>query len=332
MGILARRISSRYRCLSDRTGVARTDIHPRGRKKTRAVTRLGDNIAVKHLSRSARRRAVSEASRSEPQSNPPDGNTRKPDAHSEERQSRERLRELAAHLEAAREEERRTIAAALHDDVGQLLTSIRLELSGAVDAYRHTATKPHLEVTDRLQAAAGLVDLAVDVIRRLSSDLRPPILDQVGLIAAVRWEAALFEKRTGIRCRVSMRRREIDLPADKATALYRIFREALTNVARHAKAGAVSVTVRASNGVVLLRVRDNGVGIRDQDVHNPAALGILGMRERALAIGGQVRISHGRGRGTDVQVTLPVGKDIAARQRPRRDHGRRLREARGGRP
>jgi signal transduction histidine kinase len=244
--------------------------------------------------------------------------------------SRQRLRELAAHLEAVREEERRSIAAALHDELGQLLTSIRLELSGAVDTYRRTTTSASIDVIDRLQAAAGLVDLAVGFVRRISSDLRPPILDELGLIPAVRWEAALFEKRTGLRCRVTARRHDIALPTEHVTALYRIFREALTNVARHAKAGSVWVKVQASRGFVFLEVRDNGVGISEKDARDPAALGLLGMRERALAAGGDVRITRGRRRGTHVQVILPVATSRPLKQILPPGHGGRFTTRRRG--
>ena len=121
------------------------------------------------------------------------------------RTSRHRLRNLSAHLEAVREEERRALARTLHDEVGQLLTGIRLEVTGAVERFRQAGTPSSFPIVDRLQAAVGLIDLSVASVQRVATALRPPILDHLELLSAIRWEAALFRRRTGIRCRVSAR-------------------------------------------------------------------------------------------------------------------------------
>jgi signal transduction histidine kinase len=238
--------------------------------------------------------------------------TERRESEAELHASRQRLRELTAHLETVREEERRSLAQTLHDEVGQTLTSVRLELAGAIDEIRKAAGAPSLGAIDRLQSAVGLVDVSLDSVRRVSTALRPPILDQFGVVSAVRWEAAVFEKRTGIRCRVHAVPQRIELPPAHVTVLYRILVEALTNVARHAHAGAVQIRLRKRNGVVLMDVRDNGRGITEHETANPRTMGLLGMRERALTLGGDVRVTGARGGGTSVLVILPLEREEAA--------------------
>jgi PAS domain S-box-containing protein len=221
------------------------------------------------------------------------------------RTSRHRLRNLSAHLEAAREEERRALARTLHDDVGQLLTGMRLEITGAVERFRQTGTPSTFPIVDRLQAAIGLIDLSVASVQRVATALRPPILDHLELLSAIRWEAAIFRKRTGIRCRVSAGRSQIDSRTHN-TVLHRILLEALTNVARHANAGTVWIILRQRRNTVIMEVRDNGKGIPADAMTSPAAMGLLGMRERALAAGGELRISRRPAGGTSVVVTLPL--------------------------
>jgi signal transduction histidine kinase len=221
------------------------------------------------------------------------------------RTSRHRLRDLSAYLETAREEERRDLARTLHDVVGQLLTGIRLEVASAVERFRAVGTPAEFPVVDRLQAAVGLVDLSIATVQRVTSALRPPVLEHLGLVSAIRWEAAVFRRRTGIRCRISAGSARVD-DRGVATILYRILLEALTNVARHAHAGTVWISVRQRPGRITMEVRDNGKGISDDALQNPATMGLLGMRERAIAAGGEVRITRRRSGGTCVQVTLPI--------------------------
>lgn len=218
--------------------------------------------------------------------------------------SQHRLRDLASHLQEAREEERRQLARELHDELGQLLTGVRLEVASAIEKFSSTRTAGDFDVVDRLQGAVGLVDLSIASIRRITTALRPPMLDRLGLMAAIRWEAALFERRTGIRCRVSSRPAAFETRAH-VTVLYRILLEALTNVARHASAGTVRISVRQRARHLTMEIRDNGRGISDEALANPATLGLLGMRERALAAGGDVRITRLAAGGTAVIVNLP---------------------------
>ena len=227
------------------------------------------------------------------------------------RLSRHRLRDLSAHLESAREDERRELGRTLHDEVGQLLTGIRLEVASAVEGFRALGTAAEFPIVDRLQAAVGLVDLSIATVQRVTSALRPPVLEHLGLMSAVRWEAAVFRRRTGIRCRVSSGPVQVE-DRIAATILYRILLEALTNVARHAHAGTVWITLKQRPGRVTMEVRDNGKGISDEALKDPATMGLLGMRERALAAGGEVRITRRPAGGTSVQVSLPLPEGVKA--------------------
>lgn len=226
------------------------------------------------------------------------------------RASRHRLRDLSAHLDGAREEERRELARTIHDELGQLLTGIRLEVASAIEKFRATRTSADFDVVDRLQGAVGLVDLSIATVRRLTTSLRPPMLDHLGLVSTVRWEAAVFERRTGIRSRVSCSPGGFETHAH-VTVLYRILVEALTNVARHAVAGTVWIRVRARSRRLTLEVRDNGRGISDEAMANRETLGLLGMRERAIAAGGDLRLTRLAAGGTSVVASLPLEPSTA---------------------
>lgn len=217
----------------------------------------------------------------------------------------ERLRALSSFAEQAREAERRALARTLHDELGQLFSSIRLELGAAIAQLRGAQMPAPGAVVDRLQAAAGLTDIGVASLRRLTTALRPPVLDHLGLAAAIRWEASLFSKRTGIRCHVASRPSSFDLADSHVTALYRILLAALDNIARHAAAGTAWIRLTRQRGATVMEVRDNGRGITEEQINNPATMGLLAMRERALALGGEVRVTGTRRRGTRVLVILP---------------------------
>jgi PAS domain S-box-containing protein len=224
------------------------------------------------------------------------------------RESRQRLRELSARTEDAREEERRRLARTLHDELGQLFSSIRLELGAAIALFRESGSPLMRPIVDRLQAAAGLTDIGVASLRQLTTTLRPPILDHLGLVPAIRWEASIFSKRTGIRCHVAAKPAAMVLDEAHVTALYRILLAALDNINRHAGAGTVWIRLTRRDGMTLMEVRDNGRGISDAQINDPRAMGLLGMRERALALGGEVRVTRGRRNGTRLIVSLPGGE------------------------
>ena len=209
-------------------------------------------------------------------------------------------------LETAREEERARVARELHDELGQVLTSLKLEFSWLVDQLRNSSPKPGIQLVNRLQALTGLIEVSIQSVRHISGDLRPPVLDHLGFVEAMKWEATKFEARTGIRCRVVSRLRHDLADRGRSLALFRIVQEALTNVARHAHAGAVHIHVRQRGKVLTLVVKDNGRGITKAEMSGANAIGLLGMGERARFLGGRVTITGVQGRGTTVSVQVPI--------------------------
>jgi two-component system, NarL family, sensor histidine kinase UhpB len=219
----------------------------------------------------------------------------------------EQMRRLAASLQTAREEERADIARELHDDLGQTLTAIKLELGRTADALKDARLDP--PVMDRLQSLVGLVEIGVAMVKRIATKLRPPALDHLGLAEAIRWEAAAFSSRSGLRCHIVAEKDEpilTTLTPAQQTALFRIFQEALTNVVRHAHASAVRVRLTEERGVFELRVSDNGRGITQAEIAAAGSIGLLGMRERATQAGARLEIAGLRGKGTVVTVSVPL--------------------------
>jgi signal transduction histidine kinase len=215
------------------------------------------------------------------------------------------LQSVRLRLEVAREEERARVARELHDELGQVLTSLKLEFMWLVDELRRSEPKPGIQLVNKLQSLIGLIELSIQSVRQISSDLRPAVLDHLGLKEAVQWEATRFQARTGIRCRVEW---DVNHPIEersRALALFRILQEALTNVVRHAHAGAVRIAARERGRTLTLTIKDNGRGIGKGDLASVDSIGLLGMTERARLLGGEVRISGSPGRGTTVNVRVP---------------------------
>ncbi len=219
--------------------------------------------------------------------------------------SRAQLRAFAANLQAAREEERTTVAREIHDELGQTLTGLKMDLSW----LRKKLPKDQEVLLEKADAMLGLMNDTIDTVRRISTELRPGVLDELGLSAAVEWQAREFEKRTGIRCGLDSSVNDGGLDKTRSTALFRIFQEALTNIARHANATRVGVRLDQNNGHLKLQVRDNGGGIRKSKLSDPQSLGILGMRERAMLVGGELAITRARGKGTTVTVKIPIAAE-----------------------
>jgi PAS domain S-box-containing protein len=232
------------------------------------------------------------------------------------RESEAQMRELAGRLQSAREEERAKVARELHDELGQTLTALKLEIGRAIAALSVARLTPG--VVDRLQSLMGLSEIGLATVKRIATDLRPPALDHLGLAEAIRWEALAFKARSGLRCHVRASKSTTALSSEQQTAVFRIFQEALTNVARHACASAVTVTL-AERQFFELRIRDNGRGITSAEASDPRAIGLIGMRERAALVGGIFRIEGHVGKGTSVLVRVPL-RDVALRAR---SHGTR---------
>lgn len=221
------------------------------------------------------------------------------------RQLEDALRQLAAATEAAREEERTRISRELHDELGQLLTGLKFDVSWLTSEIAKVPAHPTVAIANKLQAMAGLIELSIKSVQQIASELRPPALDHFGLGEAIEWEAAMFEQRTGIRCRLGAKRPAHELASERAMAVFRIFQEALTNVARHAGAGAVRVSLRETRRELVLEIRDNGRGVEPEALTRPSSTGLLGMQERARLLGGSLTIAGARGRGTRIVLRVP---------------------------
>jgi signal transduction histidine kinase len=229
------------------------------------------------------------------------------DGHRRLRASEQQMRQLAARVDRAREEERARIARELHDELGQTLTALKLEIGRAATTSVRQDRVALLDI-DRLQALIGHVEIALSTVKRISTDLRPPTLDHLGLAAAIRWEAMAFAARTGLRCRVRSNRQTPALSGEQQTVLFRIAQEAMTNIARHARASAVQIALHERGGVFELRIRDNGRGITSGQIADPRSIGLLGMRERVALIGGSFDVAGRRGKGTAVTVRIGVSR------------------------
>jgi PAS domain S-box-containing protein len=224
---------------------------------------------------------------------------------------REQLRALAEHLQWVREEDRKRVARDLHDQIGQILTAIKMDMTWMT---RHL---PESEgaVLARLKESIQLINNGVKAVRTICSGLRPGVLDDLGLAAAIEWQASEFASRNGIRCQVSVPPVDLHLDGDRATATFRIFQECMTNVIRHAQAKSVRVALVQEEENILLVVEDDGIGFSESGLSNSlGSLGLLGMKERAQFCGGDVQISSFPGKGTTVTVRVPIDTPRAQRE------------------
>jgi PAS domain S-box-containing protein len=230
-------------------------------------------------------------------------------AETELNQSREQLRALADRLLKAREEEATRIARELHDQFGRYLTTIKMEVRSIERDLTGELTPDVARVLrEKAETIGQTVDETVQTVREIATQLRPGLLDDLGLAAAIEWQAKDFQKRSGILCALTLPEDDPDLSRDQATAIFRIFQEILTNVARHAQATRVWAHLGDEQGALVLEVEDNGVGISPAQLAERRSLGLLGMRERVGAFGGAVEIVGSKGQGTTVKVRMPVLK------------------------
>lgn len=227
-------------------------------------------------------------------------------AQKELAESRELLRELAAQSEATREEERKHIAREIHDELGQVLTALRMDMS--LLGMRFGAQDPGL--VDQVQGMKGLVDRAIQGVRNVASNLRPTALD-LGLSSAIEWLSCEFTRHTAIPCVFHLEDEGIDLDETRSVVLFRIAQESLTNVTRYAGATRVDVTLHRCDNELRLEVRDNGCGFDPETASLRKSFGLLGMRERALVLGGRVGITSAAGQGTVVAVSIPLSTEAA---------------------
>jgi PAS domain S-box-containing protein len=223
-------------------------------------------------------------------------------AEAEIERSREQLRSLSAHLQSVREKERTRIARELHDELGQLLTALN---TGLV-LLNKKIPEVQASLRDQTGAMIDLVGMTMQTLKRIYMDLRPGMLDHLGLAVAIGWQAGEFEKRTGLRCKLTVDPEDLVLDPELSTDIFRIFQETLTNIARHAEATKIAVNLKRNARGVELTVRDNGKGIAEEQMTKPNSFGLLGIKERTHYWGGDVRISGKRGRGTTVKISIPI--------------------------
>lgn len=219
------------------------------------------------------------------------------------------LRALAARLQSIREEERKQIAREVHDELGQALTGLKIDISWLTSRLSEAGVKArrHL-LLDKIQSMSNLIDMTIKTVRRIATELRPGVLDDLGLVAAIEWQAQDFQKRTGIKCEFTPSVEDISLDQDRSTAVFRIFQETLTNIARHANATRINTRLRKDDGNIMLEVEDNGRGITEKEISDSKSLGLLGMKERAFLFGGKVNIIGHLKKGTIVTVLIPLRK------------------------
>lgn len=214
--------------------------------------------------------------------------------------SQERLRELSQHLLTVREEQRSKIARELHDVLGGTLTALKMDIGWL---NKHTS-EPRLAA--RAETMMEMVRDAIDTVRKISAELRPGVLDNLGLLDAIEWEADRFRERMGMDCRLSLQGMPVDIEDAAATAIFRIFQESLTNIARHAQATMVEIDAGLVDGMLLLSVKDNGKGFDVEAVADSKSYGLIGMAERARQFGATLEISSEPGRGSRVLLRYPL--------------------------
>jgi PAS domain S-box-containing protein len=238
--------------------------------------------------------------------------TERKQSEEELRHSREQLRALAAHLQSIREEERKLITRDIHDELGQALTGFKMDLAWMRNRLKDEPPEPG-PLLEKIESLGGMIDETANTIRRLCAELRPGVLDDLGLVPALEWQAREFTRRTGLACEFTCIAKDLLVDAEQSTAVFRIFQEILTNVARHAQATRVSIIVKASMGWLILDARDDGRGILESEIAGASSLGLLGMRERAIAIGGQLEIRRGTIKGTTVSLSVPLNTSSATK-------------------
>jgi PAS domain S-box-containing protein len=223
------------------------------------------------------------------------------------RQLEEELRALSGHLESAREEERTGIAREIHDELGQCLTAFKMDLAWIGRRASGAAGLPREALLEKVQAMSTMTDQIIDQVRRISSELRPGVLDDLGLLPALEWQGQEFERRTGLTCVIdSNLTDETALDRSLATAIFRVSQEALTNVARHGEATRVEIRLERRADWLELEVSDDGKGIAPEAASSAASLGLLGIRERARRLGGTATVSGAPSKGTTVSVRVPL--------------------------
>jgi len=225
--------------------------------------------------------------------------------------SNKQLRALTNHLESVREEERTKISREVHDGLGQSMICLKIDLELLSNQINKMCDKPQIDMINKtIKKMSALIDFNVQSVRRIAMELRPGVLDDLGTVAAIEWQAQDFEKLTGIKCIFNSEVEDLPLDRESSTALFRIFQEILTNIVCHAEATMVKVNIKERRNKYVLQVDDNGIGISMKEISAPQSLGLLGIKERVTLIGGYAKIVGKHKNGTKVSVTVPRGRHV----------------------
>jgi signal transduction histidine kinase len=212
------------------------------------------------------------------------------------------LRKLSHSLQSIREDEKTRIAREVHDELGQMLTALKMEL---FCFEKDLQSNPGC-LNEKVESMGGLIDTTINSVRRIATELRPQILDVCGLVDAIKWQAQAYQNRTGIRCKLNLAESEVKLNKNLSTSLFRIFQEALTNVARHAKATEIEIALQFEPDDLIMTIQDNGIGIDPEQLHNSDSLGLLGIRERINFWKGRLIINGEPHTGTTLKTYIPL--------------------------
>lgn len=220
----------------------------------------------------------------------------------------QKLRDLAGHIEAGMEKERKRLAREIHDGIGSALSAINMELS--VLGKNISSGRTGKAITNQIQNMAHLVERSIDLVRNVATQLRPEVLDELGLIATLKWYSKEFENRTGILTGYIVFPKDFEIGTEISTAVFRIFQEIMNNISKHAAASKVTIFLRKQPHQLFLRVRDNGIGINESESSDRKSFGIIGMNERVKLLHGQMHITGIPGNGTTVEIEIPLSTDI----------------------
>jgi signal transduction histidine kinase len=220
------------------------------------------------------------------------------------RDSQRQLRNLTSHLLSIRERDRECIAREIHDELAQSLTAMHMDLK----LLEKKLPRGNKSLHERTRSMSEILDTVIQRVQKISSELRPKILDELGLLPAITWQARKFENRTGIKCEVLSNLQNIKLDQNRDTDIFRIFQETITNIYRHAKATSVEVSIEENIGQLMMKIKDNGTGIRKAQIVDSKSLGLIGMRERVQLLQGKIEIQGIPNKGTTVSINVPLAK------------------------
>lgn len=219
--------------------------------------------------------------------------------------SQKELHNLYRNLQSIREKENKRIAREIHDELAQVLTSLKIDLLWLSKKLSNNQEASLLFI-EKIKSMSGLIDITIKTVQRISQELRPGLLDDLGLVPAIEWYVDDFQSRTEIKCKADLDFDGVELDPERSTTIFRIFQEALTNVARHAEANRVKIILKKNNSRLEMKIRDNGKGITEKDIFSHESLGLIGMRERLHPFSGKLKINGVPNKGTTLSIALPI--------------------------